>query len=142
MSKVAVTVADRYPQDVFCEHTHEFCELVMVWRGNGLHVLNESAHTELPAAICFTFVLKYRYIPIPANDLVLQNIIYRPERLKTQYKLAGDDSRLSGRAVAFSLAAGQYGNESARQVINQLLNMSNGRDPPATRWRNCCLVNW
>lgn len=37
----AVTVADRYPQDVFAEHTHEFCELVMVWRGNGLHVLNE-----------------------------------------------------------------------------------------------------
>ncbi|EKL9411558.1 AraC family ligand binding domain-containing protein, partial [Salmonella enterica] len=37
----AVTVADRYPQDVFAEHTHEFCELVMVWRGNGLHVLND-----------------------------------------------------------------------------------------------------
>ena len=26
----AVAVADRYPQDVFAEHTHEFCELVMV----------------------------------------------------------------------------------------------------------------
>lgn len=23
----AVAVADRYPQDVFAEHTHEFCEL-------------------------------------------------------------------------------------------------------------------
>ncbi len=37
----AVAVADRYPQDVFAEHTHEFCELVLVWRGNGLHVLND-----------------------------------------------------------------------------------------------------
>ncbi len=27
----AVAVADRYPQDVFAEHTHEFCELV--WSG-------------------------------------------------------------------------------------------------------------
>ncbi|MCV5004747.1 AraC family ligand binding domain-containing protein, partial [Escherichia coli] len=34
----AVAVADRYPQNVFAEHTHEFCELVLVWRGNGLHV--------------------------------------------------------------------------------------------------------
>ena len=32
----AVAVADRYPQNVFAEHTHEFCELVLVWRGNGL----------------------------------------------------------------------------------------------------------
>lgn len=37
----AVAVADRYPQDVFAEHTHDFCELVIVWRGNGLHVLND-----------------------------------------------------------------------------------------------------
>lgn len=34
----AVAVADRYPQNVFAEHTHEFCELVLVWQGNGLHV--------------------------------------------------------------------------------------------------------
>lgn len=59
----AVTVADRYPQDVFAEHTHEFCELVMVWRGNGLHVLNERPY-RITAAICFTFVLKTN-IPIP-----------------------------------------------------------------------------
>ncbi len=26
----AVAVADRYPQDVFAEHTHDFCELVIV----------------------------------------------------------------------------------------------------------------
>ena len=37
----AVAVADRYPQNVFAEHTHEFCELVLVWRGNGLHILND-----------------------------------------------------------------------------------------------------
>jgi AraC family L-rhamnose operon transcriptional activator RhaR len=31
----AVAVADRYPQNVFAEHTHEFCELVLVWRATG-----------------------------------------------------------------------------------------------------------
>ena len=44
----AVAVADRYPQNVFAEHTHEFCELVLVWRGNGLHVLNDRPLAHYP----------------------------------------------------------------------------------------------
>ncbi len=44
----AVAVADRYPQDVFAEHTHDFCELVIVWRGNGLHVLNDRPYAHYP----------------------------------------------------------------------------------------------
>ncbi|STV97088.1 L-rhamnose operon transcriptional activator RhaR [Klebsiella michiganensis] len=47
----AVAVADRYPQNVFAEHTHEFCELVLVWRGNGLHVLNDRPW-RITRAIC------------------------------------------------------------------------------------------
>jgi hypothetical protein len=47
----AVAVADRYPQNVFAEHTHEFCELVLVWRGNGC-TFSTIALTALPAAIC------------------------------------------------------------------------------------------
>ncbi len=49
----AVAVADRYPQNVFAEHTHEFCELVLVWRGNGLHILT-TGPTASRVAICFT----------------------------------------------------------------------------------------
>ena len=52
----AVAVADRYPQDVFAEHTHDFCELVIVWRGNGLHV---------PVAISFTFMLTINTPTLP-----------------------------------------------------------------------------
>ncbi|MEG2691410.1 MAG: AraC family ligand binding domain-containing protein, partial [Hafnia sp.] len=39
--QMPVAVADRYPQQVFAEHSHQFCEIVIVWRGNGLHVLND-----------------------------------------------------------------------------------------------------
>ncbi|MEG2039649.1 MAG: AraC family ligand binding domain-containing protein, partial [Hafnia sp.] len=39
--QMPVAVADRYPQQVFAEHTHQFCEIVIVWRGNGLHILND-----------------------------------------------------------------------------------------------------
>ena len=36
-----VAVADRAPQPSFPPHRHEFSEIVIVWRGNGLHVLND-----------------------------------------------------------------------------------------------------
>ncbi len=36
-----------------------------------------SAHTELPAAICFTFIRAEDKHYTSVNDLVLQNIIYR-----------------------------------------------------------------
>ncbi len=60
----AVAVADRYPQDVFAEHTHDFCELVIVWRGNGLHVLT-IALIALPVAISFTFMLTINTPTLP-----------------------------------------------------------------------------
>lgn len=39
--QMPVAVAERYPQMGFATHTHQFCEIVIVWRGNGLHVLND-----------------------------------------------------------------------------------------------------
>ena len=53
----AVAVADRYPQNVFAEHTHEFYELVLVWRGNGLHILNDRPY-RITRGDLFTFVPK------------------------------------------------------------------------------------
>ncbi len=60
----AVAVADRYPQDVFAEHTHDFCELVIVWRGNGLHVLNDRPY-RITVAISFTFMLTINTPTLP-----------------------------------------------------------------------------
>lgn len=76
-----VAVADRYPQNVFAEHTHDFCELVLVWRGNGLHVLNDRPY-RITCGDLFYIRAEDRHSYTSVNDLVLQNIIYCPERLK------------------------------------------------------------
>lgn len=77
----AVAVADRYPQNVFAEHTHEFCELVLVWRGNGLHVLNDRPY-RITRGDLFYIRAEDKHSYASVNDLVLQNVIYCPERLK------------------------------------------------------------
>jgi AraC family L-rhamnose operon transcriptional activator RhaR len=75
-----VVVADRYPQNVFAEHTHEFCELVLVWRGNGLHVLNDRPY-RITCGDLFYVRAQDRHSYEVVNDLVLHNVIYCPERL-------------------------------------------------------------
>lgn len=76
----AVAVLDRYPQSAFAEHTHEFCELVLVWRGNGLHVLNDRPY-RITRGDLFYIRAEDKHAYASVNDLVLQNIIYCPERL-------------------------------------------------------------
>ena len=76
----AVAVADRYPQNVFAEHTHEFCELVLIWRGNGLHVLNDRPW-RITRGDLFYIRAEDKHSYASVNDLVLQNVIYCPERL-------------------------------------------------------------
>lgn len=84
----AVAVADRYPQNVFAEHTHEFCELVLVWRGNGLHVLNDRPW-RITRGDLFYIRAEDKHSYASVNDLVLQNIIYCPERLQLNFDWAG-----------------------------------------------------
>src|SRR5471032_716314 len=37
----SVVVAERHPQADFPSHDHDFDELVIVWRGNGVHIWND-----------------------------------------------------------------------------------------------------
>lgn len=94
----AVAVADRYPQNVFAEHTHEFCELVLVWRGNGLHVLNDRPW-RITRGDLFYIRAEDKHSYASVNDLVLQNIIYCPERCSSI--LTGP-----GRSLAYSARRG------------------------------------
>lgn len=74
-----VVVADRSPQPSFPPHLHEFSELVLVWRGNGLHVMNE--HPWLITCGDLFYVGPddcHSYESV--NNLVLDNVIYCPER--------------------------------------------------------------
>ncbi|EJU7773291.1 HTH-type transcriptional activator RhaR [Salmonella enterica subsp. salamae serovar 4,12:e,n,x:1,6] len=126
----AVTVADRYPQDVFAEHTHQFCELVMVWRGNGLHVLNDRPY-RITRGDLFYIRAEDKHSYTSVNDLVLQNIIYCPERLKLNVNWQAMIPGFQGAQWHPHWRLGSMGMNQARQVINQLEHENNGRDPLA-----------
>lgn len=122
----AVAVADRYPQNVFAEHTHEFCELVLVWRGNGLHVLNDRPGA-LPAAICSTFAPKINTPMLPLTIWFCRT---------SSIARSGCSSILTGpgRSGLFGTPwkphwrMGSTGMAQARQVISQLEHECARRD--------------
>ncbi len=122
-----VAVADRYPQNVFAEHTHEFCELVLVWRGNGLHVLNDRPY-RITCGDLFYIRAEDRHRYESVNDLVLHNIIYCPERLKLN--VDWDDllhrQTVAGKDPRWRLSS--YGMAQARQIIGQLAHESPKQD--------------
>ncbi|HEE9991206.1 TPA: HTH-type transcriptional activator RhaR [Citrobacter braakii] len=126
----AVAVADRYPQDVFAEHTHEFCELVLVWRGNGLHVLNDRPY-RITRGDLFYIRAEDKHSYTSVNDLVLQNIIYCPERLTLNVDWQGAIPRFDGTPRQPHWRLGSVGMTQARQVISQLEHESNQRDAQA-----------
>ncbi|WP_072571353.1 HTH-type transcriptional activator RhaR [Enterobacter sp. SA187] len=115
----AVAVADRYPQNVFAEHSHEFNELVLVWRGNGLHILNDRPY-RITRGDLFYIRAEDRHSYASVNDLVLQNIIYCPERLTLALDWAAHIPGLQGREQSPYWRLGSTGMTQARQVITQL----------------------
>jgi len=124
----AVAVADRYPQNVFAEHSHEFNELVLVWRGNGLHILNDRPY-RITRGDLFYIRAEDRHAYASVNDLVLQNIIYCPERLTLNLDWAAHIPGLDGRESIPYWRIGSSGMAQARQVISQLEHESAKADP-------------
>lgn len=70
-----ITVADRHPQPVFPTHSHDFNELVIVWRGNGLHILNDVPYT-ITCGDVFYINANDRHSYESVNGLELDNILY------------------------------------------------------------------
>ncbi|MBP8544477.1 MULTISPECIES: HTH-type transcriptional activator RhaR [Citrobacter] len=126
----AVAVADRYPQDAFAEHTHEFCELVLVWRGNGLHVLNDRPY-RITRGDLFYIRAEDKHSYTSVNDLVLQNIIYCPERLTLNVDWQAAIPGFNGTPRQPHWRLGSVGMTQARHVISQLEHESNQRDAQA-----------
>lgn len=115
----AVAVADRYPQNVFAEHTHDFCELVVVWRGNGLHILNDRPY-RITRGDVFYIRAEDKHSYASVNDLVLQNIIYCPQKLRLALDWAAYIPGFGGTSWTPHWRIGSTGMMQARQVINQL----------------------
>ncbi|WP_044185401.1 HTH-type transcriptional activator RhaR [Phytobacter massiliensis] len=115
----AVAVADRYPQNVFAEHTHEFYELVLVWRGNGLHIFNDRPY-RITRGDLFYIRAEDKHSYASVNDLVLQNIIYCPDRLTLNLDWAAHIPGLNDVDRTPHWRLGSTGMTQARQVITQL----------------------
>ncbi|MDU1060284.1 MAG: HTH-type transcriptional activator RhaR [Leclercia adecarboxylata] len=128
----AVAVADRYPQNVFAEHTHEFCELVLVWRGNGLHVLNDRPY-RITRGDLFYIRAEDKHSYASVNDLVLQNVIYCPERLKLNVDWAANIPRFNEAKSTPHWRLSSNGMAQVRQVISQLEQESQKSDPAANQ---------
>lgn len=126
----AVAVADRYPQNAFAEHTHDFCELVLVWRGNGLHMLNDRPY-RITRGDLFYIRAQDRHAYASVNDLVLQNIIYCPDRFTLNLDW---DSLIPGLKDSRWIPhwrIGSSGMAHIKQIISQLENESHKDDPLA-----------
>ncbi|MEF9678120.1 helix-turn-helix domain-containing protein [Pectobacterium aroidearum] len=78
--KNAVMVAERHPQPVFPLHHHDFDELVIVWRGNGLHLWNDVPY-RITRGDMFYVSANDRHSYESVNGLELDNILYIRNRL-------------------------------------------------------------
>lgn len=113
-----VAIADRAPQQTFPSHIHEFCELVIVWRGNGLHVMNDRPWL-ITCGDLFYISPEDCHSYESVNELVLDNVIYCPER----FRLGLDWSQfLPQEKKAWRLTT--RGMALARSVIQQLAQES------------------
>jgi len=122
-----VAVADRYPQNVFAEHSHEFWELVLVWRGNGLHVLNDRPY-RITRGDLFYIRAEDRHSYASVNDLVLQNVIYCPERLRLNLDWHSLIPGLNGGPFQPWWRLSSAGMTQARAIISQLEQESHKQD--------------
>ena len=126
----AVAVADRYPQNVFAEHTHEFCELVLVWRGNGLHILNDRPY-RITRGDLFYIRAEDKHAYASVNDLVLQNVIYCPDRLKLNVDWAAHIPGFLNTRGEPHWRLSSNGMAHVRQTISQMEQESQKHDPVA-----------
>lgn len=125
-------MADRYPQNVFAEHTHEFCELVLVWRGNGLHVLNDRPY-RITRGDLFYIRAEDKHSYASVDDLVLQNVIYCPDRLKLNVDWAGNIPGFHDARGEPHWRLSSNGMAQVRQTISQLEQESQKSDPVANQ---------
>ncbi len=134
---IAVEVRD--PQEPFGLHSHEFCEMVLVTGGHGLHATHD-AHYELCVGDVFVIGRDRPHDYLNMDDLRLINILFDDEKLPMDM---GDLSTLPGFHALFSfepnfreqnrlesplrLSPGELA--SATRLVEKLENELNSREP-------------
>ncbi len=99
-------------------------------RGNGLHVLNDRPY-RITRGDLFYIRAEDKHSYTSVNDLVLQNIIYCPERLTLNVDWQGAIPGFDGAPRHPHWRLGSVGMSQVRQVISQLEHESNQRDAQA-----------
>ncbi|PJC87180.1 AraC family transcriptional regulator [Vibrio sp. HA2012] len=81
-SKMSVTTEPRSPQQVFPEHDHSFDEIIVVSKGNGIHVVNDIPMNLSRNYVCFVGK-KDRHLIEQVDELFLCNILYKKDQLSS-----------------------------------------------------------
>ncbi|MGL4723431.1 MAG: helix-turn-helix domain-containing protein [Scandinavium sp.] len=76
-----VAVEHRSPQDPFPLHRHDFDEIVIVWRGNGLHIWNGLPHRITYGDMFYVTQQDSHYYEL-VDNLELGNILFCRDRLR------------------------------------------------------------
>jgi len=85
-SEASITTELREPQQVFPEHSHAFEEIVIVSKGNGIHVINEIPMKLSKNYVCFVNG-KDRHSFEHVDNLFLSNILYRRDKLNSSIQM-------------------------------------------------------
>ncbi|MBF7979449.1 MULTISPECIES: HTH-type transcriptional activator RhaR [Rahnella] len=79
----SVVVEERHPQADFPTHDHDFDELVIVWRGNGMHIWNDIPYP-ITCGDLFYINARDRHSYESANELALDNVLFCRERFRLE----------------------------------------------------------
>jgi len=110
----AVTTELREPQLAYPEHTHDFEEIVIVSKGQGLHILNDIPTPISKNFVCFIDA-QDRHEFKSANNLHLSNILYLKDKLNESLDLT---SFLPSKEARFR---GYFITDSALAIIRALI---------------------
>lgn len=94
-----LAVEQRHPQTPFGIHNHEFCEIVIITGGTGLHVTGKQSWA-ISSGDAFVISAKRSHTYEDMEDLSLVNILFQPEKLSWEKQELGD---LPGYHVLFTL---------------------------------------
>ncbi|MCE0495883.1 helix-turn-helix domain-containing protein [Vibrio salinus] len=78
--KTSVNILSRDPQLDYPEHSHDFCELILVSSGIGSHTVNDKFSVMLPNTVACVSEKDYHQFS-DVHDLVLLNVAYKKEFL-------------------------------------------------------------
>lgn len=85
-STSAITTELREPQDVFPEHCHSFEEIVVVMKGNGIHVINDIPMCLSKNYVCFVG-RQDRHLFEDVDKLYLSNVLFRRDKFDSAIQL-------------------------------------------------------